>query len=171
MGWTGYQPTHFKKGGIVDRKAECDAYFMEGLNRGNFQVLKSSIKGSVYYAAVKDMVRYAGEDEKEHSIYVPIDDGKVRGYVFLTSVKDGMFYYKDISEDMGPGYYDCPESILKLSKLPIGTKIIWTRKDGVEVELLKHAPAYQFKRPFWFNAADRTYMSAKWIVDWEVKED
>ena len=58
MGWTGYQPTHFKKGGIVDRKAECDAYFMEGLNRGNFQVLKSSIKGSVYYAAVKDMVRY-----------------------------------------------------------------------------------------------------------------
>ena len=199
MGWTGYQPTHFKKGGIVDRKAEGDAYFMEGLHRGNFQVLKSSIKGSVYYAAVKDMVRYAGEDEKEHSIYVPIDDGKVRGYVFLTSVKDGMFYYKDISEDMGPGYYDCPESILKLlsethseyalnwrkhcweenekkkthnlSKLPIGTKIIWTRKDGVEVELLKHAPAYQFKRPFWFNAADRTYMSAKWIVDWEVKED
>lgn len=87
MGWTGYQPTHFKKGGIVDRKAECDAYFMEGLNRGNFQVLKSSIKGSVYYAAVKDMVRYAGEDEKEHSIYVPIDDGKVRGYVFLRPSK------------------------------------------------------------------------------------
>lgn len=26
MGWTGYQPTHLKKGGIVDRKAECDAY-------------------------------------------------------------------------------------------------------------------------------------------------
>lgn len=44
MGWTGYMPTHLKKGGIVDRKAECDAYFMEGPNRGNFQVLKSAMK-------------------------------------------------------------------------------------------------------------------------------
>lgn len=199
MGWTGQQATHFKNGKIIDRKAECDAYFMEGPNKCYFQVVKSAMIGSTYYAAVKDLKRYVGEDSNGHDIVIPIDDGKVRGYVFLTSVKDGMFYYKDISEDMGPGYYDCPESILKLlsethseyalnwrkhcweenekkkthnlSKLPIGTKIIWTRKDGVEVELLKHAPAYQFKRPFWFNAADRTYTSAKWIVDWEVKED
>lgn len=44
-------------------------------------------------------------------------------------------------------------------------------KEKYVEQILKHAPAYQFKRPFWFNAADRTYMSAKWIVDWEVKED
>lgn len=44
MGWTGYYATHYKNGKI-DRKAECDAYFMEGLNRGNFKVLKSTMKG------------------------------------------------------------------------------------------------------------------------------
>lgn len=197
MGWTGQQATHFKNGKIIDRKAECDAYFMEGPNKGYFQVVKSAMIGSTYYAAVKDLKRYVGEDSNGHDIVIPIDGGETWGYVFLTSVKGGMFYYKNMSEDMGPYAYDCPESILKLlsdtesksaiewrnrcreklekkkthnlSKLPIGTKIIWTRKDGVEVELLKHAPAYQFKRPFWFNAADRTYMSAKWIVDWEVK--
>ena len=63
MGWTSYYPTHFTKRGTIDRKAECDAYFMEGLNRGNFLVLKSAMKGSTYYAAVKSMVRYAGKDE------------------------------------------------------------------------------------------------------------
>lgn len=87
MGWTGYQATYFKNG-KVDRKAECDSYFIESLNRGNFQVIKSAMKGSVYYAAVKDMVRCEGKDEKGHHIFVPIEDGKVRGYVFLTSVKD-----------------------------------------------------------------------------------
>lgn len=195
MGWIGYVPTHFTKSGNINRKAECDAYFMEEPNKGHFNVLKSSMKGSVYYAAVKNMVHY----NRETKTYEPIDDGTVWGIVFLTSVEKGMFYYKDMSEDMGPCYYDCPETILKLlsetdskwalewrqkcheknekkkthnlSKLPIGTKIIWTRNDGVEVELLKHAPAYQFKRPFWFNAADWTYVSAKWIVNWKVKED
>ena len=34
MGWTGYYPTHFNSGGKINRKAECDAYFTEGLNQG-----------------------------------------------------------------------------------------------------------------------------------------
>ena len=110
MGWTGYMPTHFAKSGNINRKAECDAYFMEGLNKGHFSVLKSVMKGSVYYAAIKNMVRY----NRETKTYEPIDDGTVWGVVFLTSVEKGMFYYKDMTEDMGPCYYDCPESILKL---------------------------------------------------------
>ena len=195
MGWTGYMPTHFTKSGNINRKAECDAYFMEGLNKGRFSVLKSVMKGSVYYAAVKNMVRY----DKETDTYEPIDDGTVWGIVFLTSVEKGMFYYKDMSEDMGPCYYDCPETILKLlsetdskwalewrqkchekneqakihnlSNLVIGTEIIWTRSDGTTVELVKHAPAYQFKRPFWFNAADWSYVPAKRIQNWEIKAE
>lgn len=83
MGWTGYAPSHFTKGGNVNRKAECDAYFLEGSNKGHFNILKSVMKGNVYYAAVKIMVRY----NRETKIYKPIDNGTVRGVIFLTSVK------------------------------------------------------------------------------------
>ena len=43
MGWTSQHATHYKWLGkgidrkyVVDRKAECDAYFEEGLNRRTF---------------------------------------------------------------------------------------------------------------------------------------
>ena len=39
MGLTVYMPTHFAKSGNINRKEECDAYFMEGLNKGHFSVL------------------------------------------------------------------------------------------------------------------------------------
>ena len=42
MGWTSYRANYYKNGKI-NKKAECDAYFMEGLNRGHFQVLKSTM--------------------------------------------------------------------------------------------------------------------------------
>lgn len=35
MGWTEYRASYFKSG-KVDRKAECDAYFLEGHNRGHW---------------------------------------------------------------------------------------------------------------------------------------
>lgn len=57
MGWTSYHATHYKKG-TVDRKAECDAYFMEGLNAGYYRIIKSVLVGSVYYAAVENLKRY-----------------------------------------------------------------------------------------------------------------
>ena len=40
MGWTEYLATHYTKSGQIDRKAECDAYFMESLNRGYYKVRK-----------------------------------------------------------------------------------------------------------------------------------
>ncbi len=40
MGWTSYHATHYKPGGSIDRKAECDEYFMGGLNVGHYQILK-----------------------------------------------------------------------------------------------------------------------------------
>ena len=48
MGWTSYHATHYSKTGTIDRKAECDGYFMEGLNRGHYRVEKSAMVGSVY---------------------------------------------------------------------------------------------------------------------------
>lgn len=109
MGWTEYRASYFKSGKI-DRKAECDAYFLEGHNRGHFDVLKSVVIGSVYYAAIKNRMRYLGESDS----YEPIDDGKVWCAIFLTSISGNNFSYKDMDETMIPCYYDCPESILKL---------------------------------------------------------
>lgn len=118
MGWTSYHATYYKNG-RVDRKAECDAYFMEGLNRGYYDVLKSSMVGSVYYAAVKPLKKYGDKDEHGERVIVdiPMDEQRVIGVVFLTSTdsKDYFnFSYKDMSETSGPCYYDCPKGILDL---------------------------------------------------------
>ena len=104
------------------------------------------MKGSAYYAAVKNKVRY----DKEAKTYEPIDDGTVWGVVFSHLLK---------------------KKAHNLSKLAIGTEIIWTRIDGTTVELVKHAPAYQFEIPFWFNAADCSYVPAKRIQNWEIKAE
>lgn len=117
MGWTSYHATHYKNG-RVDRKAECDAYFMEGLNRGYYEVLKSSMHGSVYYAAVKPIKKYS-EDINGNKIVIdiPLEAQQVFGIVFLTQVDTKDYYnfsYKDMDETMGPCYYDCPKSILDL---------------------------------------------------------
>lgn len=117
MGWTSYHATHYKKGRI-DRKAECDAYFMEGLNRGYYDVLKSSMVGSVYYAAVKPLQKYSKDDTgNEIIVDIPLNEQMVFGVVFLTSTdsKDYFnFSYKEMDETVGPFCYDCPKGILDL---------------------------------------------------------
>ena len=119
MGWTWYRATHYYPNGGIDRRAECDAYFMEGLNRGHYDVLKSTMVGKVYYAAVKKLKKYDGCDEKGEWIYsdLPPEEQKVFGAVFITStlMKDYFnFGYKDMDESMGPGDCDCPKSIIAL---------------------------------------------------------
>lgn len=111
MGWTSYQATHYNSKGNIDRKAECD-YIM---NRSGYtRVIKSSMVGAIYYAACSYTNKFFEEfKDKEHEY-----KDKVFAVVFITSVdnKDPYFNfsYKDMSEDMGPCYYDCPNSILKL---------------------------------------------------------
>lgn len=119
MGWTSQHAEYYMANGAVDKKRECDAYFMEGLNRGHFLVLKSATVGSVYYAAVKKLLKYAGLDENGNSIYVPLleEEQTVFAAVFLTSLKrEGYwnFAYKPMDETVEPCHYDCPDSILKL---------------------------------------------------------
>ena len=118
MGWTSYHATHYKNG-KVDRKAECDAYFLEGLNRGHYEVVKSVMHGAIYYAAVKHLVKYVGRDGDGKSIYEPLpkEDQITFAAVFVTSVDNNDYYnfsYKDMEESMGPCYYDCPISILNM---------------------------------------------------------
>lgn len=100
MGWTEYTATEFKKG-RVDRKAECDKIFnWSDDNITSSKVLKSSMVGTTYYAAIE----YSKGDYKT-----------VYAVVCLTSVRERyLFAYKDMSEDMGPYQYDCPKSIIDL---------------------------------------------------------
>ena len=110
MGWTSYHATHYNKNGSVNRKAECDGYFLEGLNRGYYEVLKSAIVGRIYYAAVRPLLKASGDE------YEPIPENEriTFGVVMLTSTKTKDYYnfsYKIVTEDMGPAEYTCPESI------------------------------------------------------------
>lgn len=112
MGWMWYAATHYKNG-KVDRKAECDAYFMEGLNRGFYQVLKSSMVGKIYYAAVKPLKRCTDNGYED----IPEEKQEVFAAIFITAVDSRSnfdFGYKDMDETCGPFYNDCPKGILDL---------------------------------------------------------
>lgn len=176
MGWTEQPATHFKNGGI-DRKAEMDALWTRTSNgkSNNSEVLRSTLIGTVWYAAVKISSP-------------PAWDTIVMGVVAVTSVKGNNIIYKDMPETMLPYYFDCPKAILKmltptenenalewrkmcaqkvskgnsLTKLPVNTviKIQW---GGRDLLLRKHAPAYQFKRPFWYIDATGQYFKTKLI--------
>ena len=116
MGWTSYEATYFKKNGDIDRKAECDAYIMRD-NAGHYKVVKSSMKGTVYYAAVTTLTKYIGKDENGKSMYesIPEDKQEVWAAVFLTRTEEGRyFHYKDQDETAGPCEDHCPKCILDL---------------------------------------------------------
>lgn len=103
MGWLEYRATHYKNGKI-DRKAEMDAtYNWEDENR-KVEVLKSSMVGSTYYAAVKSFNKTNGFE-------------CITAAVCLTSTDSKNYYnfaYKDMDETCGPYKYDCPKGILDL---------------------------------------------------------
>ena len=180
MGWTG-QSAKFYKNGKIDWKAECD-YILNDENENTlWEVVKSSMRGSTYYAAVKMTDKETGKFE-------------IFGAVFLTRINNRSYFnfmYKDMDETCGPYEYDCPKGILdlltktddewanewrkkcreklerktpgqKLSKLPIGTtiEINW---NGEPTRLTKMKPCHQFKTPWWYNADNGKYMPKKWL--------
>ena len=199
MGWTSYhvEATYNPKAKrrTVNRKAECDKLFNQDMVTyddntviGKYEVLKSHIVGSTYYAAVK-RIKFATETKPEESC--------VFAAIVLTSVdsKDYFnFSYKDMDETMGPYQYGCPKSILdllsptdneyankwrercyevlkekkspnSLGNLPVGSKIKYVNHNGEEIVLIKHEAAYQFKRPFWMCVNRIGYVSPKRIPD------
>lgn len=199
MGWTSYHASKYKNNGQIDRKAECDEYFEGGLNKSYYKVLKSVMVGSVYYAAITNLKKFAGKDENGEEVYVdiPENEREVWAAIFLTSTDSTDYFnfsYKNMDETVGPGYYDCPKSILNLltptnsewanewrnkcyaniekkksktslSKLPVGSEIKYINSDDEEVIAYKHSPAYQFKRPFWYIPAKHQYIKGSHIPD------
>ena len=197
MGWTSYhvEPTYNTKTKkyTIDRKAECDKLFNQDMVTyndntviGKYEVLKSYIVGSTYYAAVK-RTKFATETDPE--------DSRIFAAVVLTSVDNKDYHnfaYKDMDETCGPYQYGCPKSILDLlsptdneyaiawrnrcyevlkerknpdtlGNLPVGSEIKYINHNGEEVVLFKHPAAYQFKRPFWMCMNRNGYVSPKHI--------
>lgn len=115
MGWTEYAATHFYPNGTVNRKAECDAYFEEGLNRGHYKVVKSAMVGTVYYGAIRILKRLSTESTEDNFIWedTPESEQKTVAVVFLTSVRDKYWFaYKNMDETVGPCYNHAPKSVL-----------------------------------------------------------
>ena len=196
MGWTSYNAKYYTRKGTVDRKRECDAYWLEGLNSGHFNVIRSTMVGSTYYAAVQPIQRRIGEDESGNSIYknIPEDQRETFGVVMLTKtdMKDYFnFYYREMTEDVGPYESKCPKSILDIlspteseyalawrqrcidyantkdmRNLPIGTIIEFEKYDGTTVRLIKCAPQYQFKTAWWKFVNERKYFQKK-DIPWD----
>lgn len=133
MGWTSYHATHYKNG-KVDKKAECDAYWTEGLNAEHFEVVKSSMVGNVYYGAIKALLKRNGKDENGKDVYVqiPKDEQETFAVVFLTSIDNKDYYnfsYKNMDETMLPYNFDCPIGILNLlSKTDNEYALEWRKK-------------------------------------------
>lgn len=167
MGWT-----EFYAGRGCNKK---DLMTHELEQYGGLKVLKCSVIGSTYYAAIQI-----------------VKTGNVCGAVCLLrySNKTGMFAYKDMDETEGPCYYDCPKSIInllspttsewanewrkkclnkqpsiasQLNKLPIGTII---EVDGEK--LIKQPACYQFKKPFWEYVNKWCYMPKNRIYEFKV---
>lgn len=104
MGWTGIVAKHYKNNKI-DRMTEFLDIFNNSKNACNdnvYVVKKARQVGSTIYAAC------CWQNSKNEDV------SDTHGLICLTSVKDGQFYYKDMTESMGPYQSNCPESILSL---------------------------------------------------------
>jgi len=111
MGWNWCHEVGTWKNGkyVIDRKDVCDGYLImeeqeeNGHWRPRQEVLKSSMVGTVYYAAVKTMKRDGGST--------------VWAAVFPTATNSRDYFnfgYKAMDETCGPCECQCPKGILKL---------------------------------------------------------
>jgi hypothetical protein len=93
MGWTA---------GHLEEPFTARAAITFDLGEGFVErVLDTARCGSVIYAAVRS-----------------VDSHEVFGLVLLTEKRDGFFYTKPVTEDMGPSEDSCPTRILDLLTAP-----------------------------------------------------
>ena len=152
MGWTSYNAKYYTRKGTVDRKRECDAYWLEGLNSGHFNVIRSTMIGSTYYAAVQPIQRKIGEDESGNSIYEDIID--------ILSPTESEYALAWRQRCIDYAKTKC------MRNLPIGTVIEFEKCDGTTVRLIKCAPQYQFKTAWWKFVNERKYFQKK-DIPWD----
>lgn len=107
MGWLCYNSTELYSNGKVNRKKEMDKISTWDSEHSSGRVLKSTMYGRVYYAALE--VTNDLSDYRYVICSVCLTCGKRRG-----DSHGFNFGYKPMDERMGPAYYDCPDSILDL---------------------------------------------------------
>lgn len=160
MGWDSINlvSTNYKS-----VKKQLDSIFCDG-----YEVMKSAMVGSTYYAAVK------------------CPDGRVTASVILTRIDNNDYFnfsYKPMDESMGPNEIRCPQSILnilsrpdnerseswrircetynantrELSRIPFGGKVM---VDGKQYEKCKYKG-----RKKWINWKDYTWLSESIIAE------
>lgn len=192
MGWTSYYADIYTSG-KVDRKkikAICDNQLTWTDERGSRNVIKSSIVGNTYYAAVEHV-----QPDGSRKVWAAVTR-------FQTGEKNGFgnFCYKGMDETVGPYYYDCPLSILNLlteteyeyakewrekvrlwhekqkekrgkpslGKLPLGTVIEFTI-NGKGTFRAKKILYWKYKRPVWAGSGWR-FPTSVIPDDWKVVE-
>ncbi len=163
MGWTGR---------IAKTRKIGEERMLEDFNCTNdqgtvFRVVKKSKAGNVMYLAM--------------GIKRPEQEEDVIGVVILTEYENGEFMYKEMTEESGPSYEKCPNSVLKaLTPTNNEWALIWrkrceefnARKKAIKDApidtvfyangdfIVKREPAYQFKTP-WFGFANNTFACPK----------
>ena len=187
MGWDYSHYTEYKNGKL-DRKAILDGEMTCEDDSRSVSVLKSSMVGSTWYAAIRSVNKTNGFET-------------VFGCVALTHSNARDYYnfgYKLISEDMGPYSYDCPKCILdmlsepsnewaaewrekckakrtekktkSLSAIPVGAYLEIKTTYGKTFTCVKKAPNHQFRTPWFYIPAECKYVSKKRIAEWKILE-
>jgi len=111
MGWTFFNASG-KPSEIITREftqVPSEKYPSE------FKVLDQSTRGRVWYGVIQSTN--------------PEGIKRVYGMIVLWTLRRGEFGYKELSEDMGPYYYDAPLRIVnlldELSPNPVGLSVKW----------------------------------------------
>lgn len=99
MKWMKKTATYYKKNGEIDRKKECDQIINSS---GNYKVLKSCLRSSVYYAAVMELSGL----EFDKKVWAAIIETK--------SENKKEFCYEQTMEFFDPKEDHCPKMILNL---------------------------------------------------------
>lgn len=124
MGWTSYKQTSSKKEEILNY-----------LKDSRFEVIDIACRGRDNYVATRN-----------------IETGQIFAEVVLVETKDGEIYFKNLTEDEGPFYWNCPKRIIdKLTEATSETAKEWRAKCLNKPKPLKYGTKFKLKNPLKFT--------------------
>jgi len=171
MGWTEYNIYN-------SPKKECDKILTWEVNTRSCNVVKSYMKGNIYYAVINFKNTETNFDIKTAVVFLTH---------YYPKAKNFNFAYKDMNEDEYPFYYDFPESYLELLSPTTNPNAIRWREECHKHNLtkkrlskLKKGDIIEFQSPFDTATINRgqtiraykhskncfIYSSYKWPTKW-----
>ena len=147
MGWDYTHATHYTRTGAIDRKTEIDELYTWQNDTRKAEVALTHTNNRDYFNfGVKTMEESSG----------PCEDHCPASILSLLSPTDSE--YANNWRERCRKNIEAKKDPHALKNLPVGAVIRFTLRTGESIELLKHAAAYQFKRPFWFCQSSGRYM-------------